>query len=487
MTRTNCDVLIIGLGPVGATLANILGAFGIETLVVERQPEAYRLPRAVSMDDETMRVFQSIGLSDEVERITAVGEGADFVDPSGRTLLTWHRPPVKTSNGWYVNYRFHQPALEQVLRDGMARYDCVIQRTGTEVTGLSDDDNGVTATCLEAGGTTSIRTQFVVGCDGANSFTRAAMGTDYVDLGFEEPWVVVDLALKNKRQDLAPRSTHYCDPERAASNVFLGRGRRRWEFRLKKGENPDTITRPENIWKLLAQWIGPEEAELERAVVYTFRSAVAGAWKKGRVLIAGDAAHLTPPFMGQGMCAGIRDVSNLGWKLARVIRKKAQIDILDTYQSERESHVRTFIELTMQMGRMINTTASALSAGDVVDADDGRQEMSQLKPGLGPGLGAGSSNVTGQLFPQLRLSSGELLDDRIGNRFGLLLDPRHETATVQASVNDDIMTITDSAAEYVEWFATSGLSAVLLRPDRYVLGGAADNAGVRDLLKSLAT
>ena len=487
MAETNCEVLIIGLGPVGAALANVLGDLGIETLVVERQPQAYRLPRAVSMDDETMRVFQSIGLSDEVERITAVGEGADFVDPAGRTLLTWHRPPVRTSNGWYVNYRFHQPALEQVLQNGMARYDCLGSKTGTEVTGLRDDGNAVTATCQEAGKTTTIRAKFVVGCDGANSFTRSAMESEYVDLGFEEPWVVVDLTLKNERRDLTPRSTHYCDPERAASNIFLGRGRRRWEFRLKEGEDPDTITRAENIWKLLARWIGPEEAELERAVVYTFRSAVAGVWKKGRIMIAGDAAHLTPPFMGQGMCAGIRDVSNLGWKLARVIRKKASPDILDSYQSEREPHVRTFIEMTMQMGRMINTTASALSAGNVVDADDGRQEMSQLKPALGPGLSAGRSGVTGQLFPQFRLSSGEQLDDRIGNRFGLLLDPLLTAAVDSVPVNDDITVISDSAPEYLEWFHTNGLAAVLLRPDRYILGGATDDTGLRDLLESLVT
>lgn len=487
-TDDSFDVAIIGLGPVGGTLANILGAYGIRTVVLERRPAAYHLPRAVAFDDEIMRIFQSLGLSDQMAGITAVGEGVDFVDADGNVLVTWPRPKVLSPNGWYVNYRFHQPALEQVLRDGMARYPHVSVRLGSEVTNIDQDSVGVTLTVARNGGSEvgAVRAAFVVGCDGANSFTRQAMGAEIDDLGFNEPWVVVDLVLKRERADLTPRSIHYCDPARSATYVFIGAGRRRWEFRLRPEDDPATITEPENVWRLLSNWITPDEAELERAVVYTFRSAVAISWRRGRVMIAGDAAHLTPPFMGQGMCAGIRDASNLGWKLDRVINRGSALDLLETYQSERDAHVRAFIELTVQMGQVINTTADALAAGNVVELGEGRQKISQLRPALGPGLKAGTSALAGHLFPQPRLTSGERLDDRIGSRWALIIGHEYRNSVpdevVGRAAEQGIVVIGEDSPELKEWFDSSGLVAVMLRPDRYILGGAADIEEVGKLI-----
>ena len=482
------DVAIIGLGPVGGTLANILGAYGIRTVVLERRPAAYHLPRAVAFDDEIMRIFQSLGLSDQMTGITAVGEGVDFVDAGGNVLVTWPRPKVLSPNGWYVNYRFHQPALEQVLRDGMARYPHVSVRLGNEVTNIDQDSDGVTLTVARNGGSEigAVRAAFVVGCDGANSFTREAMGAGIDDLGFNEPWVVVDLVLKRERADLTPRSIHYCDPARSATYVFIGAGRRRWEFRLRPEDDPATITEPKNVWRLLSNWITPGEAELERAVVYTFRSAVAMSWRRGRVMIAGDAAHLMPPFMGQGMCAGIRDAFNLGWKLDRVINRGSALDLLETYQSERDAHVRAFIELTVQMGQVINTTADALAAGNVVELGEGRQKISQLRPALGPGLKAGTSALTGHLFPQPKLPSGERLDDRIGGRWALIVGNEHRNSLpaeiARRAGEEGIEVVAEESPQLREWFESSGLAAVVLRPDRYILGGVADIRDVGSLI-----
>ena len=487
-TDDSFDVAIIGLGPVGGTLANILGAYGIRTVVLERRPAAYHLPRAVAFDDEIMRIFQSLGLSDQMTGITAVGEGVDFVDAGGNVLVTWPRPKVLSPNGWYVNYRFHQPALEQVLRDGMARYPHVSVQLGSEVTNIDQDSDGVTLTVARNGGSEigAVRAAFVVGCDGANSFTREAMGAGIDDLGFNEPWVVVDLVLERERADLTPRSIHYCDPARSATYVFIGAGRRRWEFRLRPEDDPARITEPENVWRLLSNWITPGEAELERAVVYTFRSAVAMSWRRERVMIAGDAAHLMPPFMGQGMCAGIRDAFNLGWKLDRVINRGSALDLLDTYQSERDAHVRAFIELTVQMGQVINTTADALAAGNVVELGEGRQKISQLRPALGPGLKAGTSALTGHLFPQPKLPSGERLDDRIGGRWALIVGNEHRNSLpagiVRRAGEEGIAVIAEDAPELREWFESSGLAAVVLRPDRYILGGVADIRDVGSLI-----
>ncbi len=487
-TDDSFDVAIIGLGPVGGTLANILGAYGIRTVVLERRPAAYHLPRAVAFDDEIMRIFQSLGLSDQMTGITAVGEGVDFVDAGGNVLVTWPRPKVLSPNGWYVNYRFHQPALEQVLRDGMARYPHVSVRLGGEVTNIDQDSDGVTLTVARNGGSEigAVRAAFVVGCDGANSFTREAMGVGIDDLGFNEPWVVVDLVLERERADLTPRSIHYCDPARSATYVFIGAGRRRWEFRLRPEDDPATITEPKNVWCLLSNWITPGEAELERAVVYTFRSAVAMSWRRGRVMIAGDAAHLMPPFMGQGMCAGIRDAFNLGWKLDRVINRGSALDLLETYQSERDAHVRAFIELTVQMGQVINTTADALAAGNVVELGEGRQKISQLRPALGPGLKAGTSALTGHLFPQPKLPSGERLDDRIGGRWALIVGNEHRNSVpaeiARRAREEGIEVVAEDAPELREWFESSGLAAVVLRPDRYILGGVADIKDVGSLI-----
>ena len=480
------DVAIIGLGPVGGTLANILGGYGIKTVILERQPIAYHLPRAVSFDDEIMRVFQSLGLADAMHKISYVGEGVVFVDGSGAVLVTWPRPKVLSPNGWYVNYRFHQPALEKVLGDGMARYDCVTTLVGSEVIGIDQDENGVTLTYLGSGGgeAGALRAAFVVGCDGANSFTRAAIGSGIDDLGFNESWVVVDLLLKKERQDLTQQSVHYCEPERSATYVYIGGGRRRWEFRLQPGDDPVRITEAENIWRLLERWIGPDEAGLERAVVYTFRSLVAKEWRRGRVMIAGDAAHQTPPFMGQGMCSGIRDAYNLGWKLDRIVKGRASLEMLKTYQSERDPHVRAFIELTVQMGQVINTTASALAAGNVADLMDGRQKISQLRPRLGPGLRAGGAAWAGHLFPQPRLSSGAMLDDRIGDRSALILKNGYRKllpAEVQTEAAENgFMVIEDASPELQDWFENNGQIAVMLRPDRYILGSATDEEDLKD-------
>ena len=487
-TDDSFDVAVIGLGPVGGALANILGAYGIRTLVLERQPVAYHLPRAVAFDDEIMRIFQALGLSKQIVGITAVGEGVDFVDAEGNVLVTWPRPKVLSPNGWYVNYRFHQPALEQVLRDGIARYPHVAMRLGNEVRSIEQDSDGVTLTVARNGGSEigAVRAAFVVGCDGANSLTREVLGTEFDDLGFNEPWVVVDLVLKHEREDLTPQSIHYCDPARSATYVFVGAGRRRWEFRLRPGDDLSTITEPDNVWRLLSKWITPDEAELERAVVYTFRSAVAMSWRQGRVMIAGDAAHLTPPFMGQGMCAGIRDVFNLGWKLDQVITGGSEMDLLETYQSERDPHVRAFIELTVQMGQVINTTADALASGNVAEVGEGRQKISQLRPALGPGLKAGTSALAGHLFPQPRLTSGERLDDRIGSRWALILKHPYRdfvpAEVVRRATEEGIVVIGESSPELKEWFNSSGLVAVMMRPDRYILGGAADIEEVENLI-----
>lgn len=442
------DVAIIGYGPVGATLANMLGAAGLDVVVLEREAAAYHLPRAVHFDDEVMRIFQGIGLAEAILPLTITSPGMKFVDRDGALLLDWSRPQGIGPQGWHASYRFHQPALEDALRAGVARYPNVAVRARTTVTALTPDGGVETSTG-------PLRARYVIGCDGANSLTRQTIGEGFDDLGFDERWLVTDLILKRPRPDLGDHSIQFCDPARPATYVRGVGERRRWEISLRDGEAP------ENPWPLLARWITPADATLERAAIYTFRSAVARKWRRERLLIAGDAAHLTPPFMGQGMCAGIRDVANLGWKLVEV-QRGADPALLNTYQAERAPHARAYIETAVRLGGLINTRAMALALGE---APEGPVRMESIAPALG-----GFSAPLGRPAPQPRLADGTRLDDRIGPRHAVLL--RGDVADTTALDGRGAVLVADPALD--PFLAANHALAALMRPDRQVVAFARD-------------
>ena len=446
------DVAIIGAGPVGLTLANLLGQRGLSVRVIEKRPQPYDLPRAIHFDGEAMRVFQATGLADQVLAHTHVGVGMLFKDAEDKVLIDWSRAQDIGPMGWHESYRFHQPGLENALRRGLDRFAHVAVTTGVEVTDLNASTGALT---LDDG--SGVSAAYIVGCDGADSFTRRAADLPMADLGFQERWLVVDAVLKRPRPDLGDYSIQFCDAENPATYVRGIGDRRRWEIRLDQSKaDPDD----EAIRACLSRWITPEDAELERAAVYTFRSAVAERWREGRVLIAGDAAHLMPPFMGQGMCAGVRDAANLAWKLDHAIRTGDDA-ILDSYGSERASHVTEFIDLTMRLGKLINQTASG-------EAPKG--QMKSIWPGLGPGLGV-RDDIAGRLAPQPRVAGGALADDAAKGGFYVL---------AQASVEAPVPVFTEAA----EWLADTGVFAVLVRPDGYVLASANDQTSVVDLLSA---
>ena len=467
------DVAIIGFGPVGATLAHLLAQQGLSTVVLDREAAAYHLPRAVHFDDEVMRVFQGIGLAEAILPLTHVSPGMRFVDAAGRLMMDWSRPQAPTAQGWNASYRFHQPQLETVLRDALASRPGVTVETSTGVTGIVQDADGVTLTTTRG----DRRASWVVGCDGANSFVRSAIGGGLDDLGFDERWLVVDLILKRPRPDLGDHSIQFCRPERPATYVRGVGDRRRWEITVHPDEAPGGRMSEQEVWRLLAAWITPEDAALERAAVYTFCSAVARRWREGRLLIAGDAAHLTPPFMGQGMCAGIRDAANLGWKLARVHRGEADASLLDSYQAERAPHARDYIATAVRLGGLINTRAMAAALGEA--PPDEPVKMASIAPALG-----GFEPPFGRPAPQPVLADGQRLDDRIGPRFAVLLTP-DAAAALDAATMDRLaargaVLVADPAL--APWLGTLGAAAALVRPDRQLLATAPDAPGVAAFL-----
>jgi 3-(3-hydroxy-phenyl)propionate hydroxylase len=452
MGRVKSDVAIIGCGPVGALLGNLLGQAGLSVDIYERERDIYALPRAVHFDGEVMRIFQAAGLADEIAAVArASSKGMHFVNAEGRTLMVRRGIDGPGPHGWAGNWYFHQPTLETVLRAGLARFGNVRLHLGHEVGSVDE---------LEA--------RYVVGCDGARSLVRRAIGSRQRDLGLHQPWLVVDLLCNPARprvQALPDHTVQLCDPVRPMTVVHVGGARRRWEIMLMAGDDPARLTEPDIFWPMLARWLGPDDARLERAAVYTFHSVVQEGWRKGRLLLAGDACHQTPPFLGQGMCAGMRDASNLAWKLAAILRDGADDALLDTYESERRPHVQAFIELAVRLGAILQETDPAAAAARDRRFEAGAEMFDFPQPPLGA-----CTPPVGTIFPQPRLADGRLIDEAIGQRFAVVGDA--------ALFADRDAVRLDGVGH--DWLAERGLRAALLRPDRYIAAVAPTTAPLVD-------
>ncbi len=478
------DVAIIGLGPAGATLANLLALRGLRVLVLEREADVYRLPRAIHFDGECMRIFQTLGLADTLLPALLVSPGMKFVDAAGRVLIDWSRPQGVGPQGWPVSFRFHQPQLEDSLRQRLADDPNAMVRLRHEAFSIAPQADHVVLRVEDmcSGRLLQTAARYVVGCDGARSLVRRFMGTELDDLESHQRWLVLDVLLKRDRPDLGDHSIQFCDPSRPATYVRGVGQRRRWELMLMPGDDATTITRPECVWPLLSRWITPDDAVLERPAVYTFHSVVARGWRNDRLLIAGDAAHQTPPFMGQGMCAGIRDAVNLAWKLADVVQGSAPPALLDSYESERAPHVREFIEAAVRLGGVIQATDLAVvTQRDAAMAAD-PQVFRTPQPALGPGAHAGGA-VAGRIAAQPVLASGQRLDDRLGYRFAVITT----AALAQALTPSERLAVVVADEPALQaWLDALGAAAVLLRPDRHVAGVAgvaADAAAIQALVQ----
>lgn len=485
----DADVVIVGYGPVGATLANLLGLRGVRTLVLEREANAYHLPRAVHFDDEVMRVFETAGLSDEIAPGVRLSPGMLFVDEDGKLLLDWSRASSETPLGWPPSFRFHQPTLERILRKGVTRWPCVAVMTRCDVFALDGEPEGIRVRFedLDSGQLRTCRASYVVGCDGARSLVRRFMGAAMDDLGFHERWLVLDFVLGRPRDDLGDFSVQFCDSVRPTTYVRGVGDRRRWEITLLSDEESQAMTAPERIWPLLLRWVTPEDGTIERAAVYTFHSVVADSWRRGRLLLAGDSAHQTPPFLGQGMCAGIRDAANLAWKLSDVVSGHAPDSLLDSYERERSPHVREYIERAVRLGGIINTKNAREALAALGRKGNETIKFTSAKPRLGPGLWASDDDLAGELAPQPLLATGARLDAAVGYDFALLATHTFVQALshkARAAVQETRVRVVDDPA-LQDWLAASDTSAAVVRPDRYVLGTARSEERLMELLRLL--
>jgi 3-(3-hydroxy-phenyl)propionate hydroxylase len=496
------DCIIVGAGPTGAVLALLLGRAGHHVLVLERDADVFPLPRAVHMDHEIMRVLQDIGV---VERMAPHSSGVDdyvFLNAAHEVLLEIKGGAELANSGYVASTMFLQPELEAILRDEITHNPGVDGRFGARALEL-DAGEPVAVVFEQDGNRHRAKARFLVGCDGASSFVRRALNTPMEDLGFDEPWVVVDTLVKGDTGLPANTAYQFCDPQRPTTCVPAGPGRQRWEFMLLPGESADDMGRWENVWPLLAPWGGRAVLEPVRLAVYRFHALIAQRWRRDAVLLAGDAAHQTPPFMGQGLCSGLRDAANLSWKLDLVLRDRATPSLLDTYEAERAPHFRHVVETSVAMGRIVceldpakaaQRDAMMKAARAAGRRGPGGAQGGQVAPLTG-GLLLADDPGAGWLFPQ---PSGRCkgragrMDDLVGGGVQLVVDDRAllpPAASLAAIEANAVVLDADgfeetSAPSASDWLHQRGVHAALVRPDHYTFGTASDRAGVARLLQS---
>jgi len=465
------DLVIVGLGPTGSTLAGLARLEGLNVLAVDREIAVFPLPRAAAFDDEVMRIFQRLGISEVLEPLCRTPEKYEFVAADGEVLLDFQVLGAPTTSGWEPSYLLHQPTVETILRDRLRELG-VDTRVGARFVGFEEDDRSVHVKLAHGGDESSISCRYLVGCDGARSPVRQAAGITQFDYDFNEPWLVID-AFSDAHDVLPSRTMQICDPARPTTYIKMTGRRYRWEFMMLPGETAEQMLDHAFIKQLLQSWVPLEQIEIERAALYRFAGMVSQQWQQGRVLLAGDAAHQMPPFAGQGMCAGIRDAGNLSWKLGSVVRGEASASLLDSYQAEREAHVRFVIENAIGMGRIICLTdpaaATARNAEMRVRRASGVREVTMSYPGLKDGFMM-QSRAAGELFPQQR---GDVpsMDDVLGAGFWLIGSalPADLPKNVRGyDLADGILAPYSAAIS--AWLAAQGTSAVLVRPDRHVFG-----------------
>ena len=490
----------------GQALAALLGRAGHRVVVFERHRGIYHLPRAVHLDHEIMRLLQALGLGAALAEEMIPVRDYQWFGSDGEPLLRFD-VPVPARSGWESSYLFFQPELEAALdRLGCAQPGVTVER-GWVAEGLVDSADCAQLTVRRivedergrpvlTADTRTVRARWVVGADGANSFVREASGIGRRDLGFKERWLVVD-AEPRDMEALArlPTACQWCDPARPATHVQCGPRHRRWEFMLLAHEQASDFDDPGRVWSLLEPWYRPEDGPLTRTAVYEFRSMLAERLRQGHVLLAGDAAHLTPPFLGQGLCSGLRDAANLAWKLDLVLRGLVPDRLLDTVEVERQPQNEAVIGLAVELGRILcQLDPQAAAERDAALRQAGPPpplDLAPLTAGVLHRRRDGSEDpLAGTLSVQGVVAGvgGEgRFDDAVGRGFQLIVaggDPLAALPAPQRAVVDALgiavasldpdapRGVRDVDGRLTAWLVDHGVHAVLVRPDFYVFGSA---------------
>lgn len=486
------DVLVIGGGPVGITTALLLAKREFSVRVLERDPDIYDLPRAIAMDDEIQRVFQNVGLGDELADIVTKMAGAEFVTVEGDRIVGLELTEDRSwPLGHHPTVAYYQPQFEAFLREAAVRSG-VDLRLGVTADSPSQHDSSVSVDTVDLGGSVEHHTaQWLVAADGASSPTRKHLGINFIDQGFDQDWLVLDVALLRPVPSLPRFAQQICDPARPTTFIVGHDHYRRWEFQLQPGETREEMSSDERVWGLLRPWITPADAEITRAVVYRFHAMVADRMRAGSIFLAGDAAHQMPPFLGQGLCSGVRDAANLVWKLDLVREGDATDALLDSYGDERLPHASAVVSHAVDTGKLIDHLSGRVGSEIGIDAGYGG---GRPFPCLTTGLLASDHPAVGRQLPQPRIE-GRLLDELLGSGFAVVIDadgtsgsdaePKEVvgTAEVTAAWGNLATTVAVRTNDLPGLLSPGG--AIVVRPDRYVAAVAENRSRFAELSSTL--
>ncbi|WP_233808686.1 bifunctional 3-(3-hydroxy-phenyl)propionate/3-hydroxycinnamic acid hydroxylase MhpA [Paraburkholderia sp. HP33-1] len=518
------DAIISGYGPTGATVANLLATMGMRVAIVERDKDIYDKPRAITADHETLRAFQAAGLAEKITEDTCPHPGTDFIGVDGQVIKRFYPLPAPGPLGWEPTFMFYQPTLERVLRDGVKRFESVDVLVEHTLISLRQDAEGVEVDVTGPGELSkTLRGKYLLACDGARSAVRSQIESTIYDLAFDESWVVVDADLHDDVV-LPERCVQYCRPARPGTYIVGPDRLRRWEIKVLPGEAPESFNDPEHLERVLSTFVDTSGVKVKRVAIYRFHAVVAEKWREGRVFLLGDAAHQMPPFMGQGLCAGVRDAYNLAWKLDAVLCGKAGDALLDTYGQERRPHVQTVVETAKSFGLIIGELDEQAARerdrrlGAELAAGTAQTIRQSFIPGLETGLlyrdviGTLSTGA-GKLFPQPWVSSegvGRMrLDDLVRGNFYVVTRDRalaaaaRDSLGVAASLSDvkvvcvvdegqgstnletELIAVTEELDLVVRWLTETRAVAAVVRPDGFAYGTARHQGELKDMIVSL--
>ena len=484
---THHDVAIVGYGPVGTMIALLLQRLGLSVVIVERDTELCPFPRAAHFDDEIIRALQSVDLAHLIDDMEPPNV-YEYFDKDWNKFLSRVFPKGQSDQGYAHDYMFFQPDVEAAMRATLlAAPNPPTLLTGHEVLSIADTGSEVALTVrdLATDDESTLHASYVIGADGARSLVRKAMGSEYVEISPSNSWYIVDVRL-TADADPGWDQWEWCHPERCVTLVPLCGPYRRFEFDVKEGETADELMALDSTWKLLEPWLKPGDAEILRRDVYQFHSLLADRWRSGRLLIAGDAAHLMSPKLGQGLCTGMRDAVNLAWKLARVVRGAAPDSLLDSYELERKPPAQQYVEISAFMVGEILGHARSGAAAPAIEVE----QIVLQRQKMGPDVTRVDDALVGTLSRQPFLADGRHLDEAVGYRFALLVSPAAH-AVIDDAVRSDLAALDtavivaehDSVADYL---ADMGREAILIRPDRYVAGSAVEAHEVPHLVAAVS-
>jgi len=506
----DCDVIITGCGPTGLICALLLARSGRSVAMFDMHEAIYPLPRAIGYDHEVARILNRLGLTAAMEPLTAKPGVYQWRNAKEELLFELNWGSGSSVSGFANSYVFSQPDMERVLNDAATAHPAIDVMRGIEIVHVEQSENSVALLGRRATGErVTCNGRWLVGADGANSTVRKCLGLDLEDLGFNADWLVVDVRPKPDARlplddDLM---LQVCDPARPTTVVSGGPGRRRWEFMALAHETLAELNSAERAWALLRPWgVTPDNAVLERHAVYTFRGAVAQRWRKGRAFLAGDAAHLTPPFAGQGLCAGFRDAAAIAWRLELALAGMASDAALNSYESERREHAQTWVRNAIELGKVICVLDPAAAAERdakmlAVRMGDAPPPSSDVLPSLGPGMTlpdhhGGTLAVGGAVRVGDRVGH---MDDLVATGFVLIsrlgdptkaLSPRAAAlfadlggTCVGIGANGDVI---DEMGIYERWFDSIDADTALIRPDFYLFGAMKGQGAADELVLAMA-